>query len=110
MYEYTYDELEAAHKALTSSVHKIEKVRETLQQRKTPPKPQITLATRNLDALRIALALVSDEMERNYMGDSFAPDMDSRRLAAFERVYKELPSPSYHRGVGSFLFYAHDAR
>jgi len=90
MSEHSFEELEATYKSLTSSCAKIEKARETLQNRKTPPKSQITLATRNLDDLRIALSLITDEMERVYMGDSFAPDIDMRRLTAFERVYTEL--------------------
>jgi len=90
MHEYSFDELEAAYKALTSSFHKIEKARETLQNKKIPPKSQITLATRNLEALRLALSLVSDEMERIHMGDGFASDVDVQRFVAFERVYREL--------------------
>jgi hypothetical protein len=38
MESYTLEELKAAHKALSSSVHKIEKVRETLLGKQPPPR------------------------------------------------------------------------
>ena len=93
MSDYSYDELEAAHKALMSSCNKIKKVRETLSQKTSPPKAQLTLATRNINALTIALALVSEELEKASPGRHIKdPDSqrDSLRLAAFEGAYKEL--------------------
>ena len=93
MSDYTFDELEAAHKALLSSYKKISKVRETLLQKPSPPKSQLTLATRNINALILALALITEELEKtdpDYpFGDSWSPD-DVQRLAAFESVYQEL--------------------
>lgn len=63
MPEYTKAELAAAHKALSSSVRKIEAAQKTLQQKQPPPKPQLTLAARNLHALRLALDLITRELE-----------------------------------------------
>jgi len=65
MSEYTLEELEAAHKALSSSLHKISKARETLMSKSSPPKSQITLAERNQKALTIALNLITREMEKH---------------------------------------------
>jgi len=59
---YTKAELEDAAKAISSSVRKIEKARETLLKKVPPPKSQLTLASRNLDALRIALSLITREI------------------------------------------------
>ncbi len=59
---YSKEDLQAAHKALSSSVRKIEKVRETLLKKHPPPKSQLTLAERNLAALRLALGLIEREM------------------------------------------------
>jgi len=55
---YSKAELRDAKDAIVSSVHKIEKALNTLSQKDPPPKPQITLARRNIKALRIALALI----------------------------------------------------
>ena len=63
MAQYTKEELEAAQKAIASSIRKIEKVRETLSKKQPPPKAQLTLASRNLDALRLAISLIRRELE-----------------------------------------------
>ena len=93
MANYSFEELEAAHKSLMSSYSKIHKVRETLLQKGSPPKSQLTLATRNINALIIALALVTEEIEKTDPDYTFA-DSDAqahiRRLAAFEGAYNEL--------------------
>jgi|GEM_PF-1003988 len=60
---FTRTELEDAQKALSSSLRKIEKVQETLSKRQPPPKAQLTLAARNLHALKVALALIARELE-----------------------------------------------
>ena len=65
MIEYSKAELEAAHKAISSSIRKIEKARETLSKKQSPPKAQLTLASRNLDALRLSLALIARELEKH---------------------------------------------
>ena len=62
MGDFSKTELEAAQKAISSSVRKIEKVRETLSKKQPPPKAQLTLASRNLDAFRLALALIAREI------------------------------------------------
>jgi len=59
---FTKSELEAAHKAISSSIRKIEKVEITLSKKQPPPKAQLTLASRNLDALRLALSLIEREI------------------------------------------------
>jgi len=56
-------ELEAAQKAISSSMRKIEKAQETLLKKQPPPKAQLTLAARNLDALRLSLSLIMRELE-----------------------------------------------
>ena len=63
MSDYTKEELAAAHNAISSSIRKIEKVRETLLNKQPPPKSQLTLAMRNLQALKIAEALITRELE-----------------------------------------------
>ena len=60
---YSKAELEAAHKAISSSIRKIEKAKETLSKKQPLPKAQLTLASRNLDALRLALSLIMRELE-----------------------------------------------
>jgi len=62
MSQFSRAELEAAQKAFESSRRKIEKVKETLLKKSPPPKPQLTLASRNLDALHIALELIEKEL------------------------------------------------
>lgn len=62
MAKFNISELEAAKKAISSSVRKIEKVRETLLQKEPQPKPQLTLAERNLAAFRLALELIGREL------------------------------------------------
>ena len=92
MSDFTFIELLAAHKALSSSYRKIEKVRETLLEKQPPPKSQLTLATRNQNALRIALALLTEEIEKSKINDSMQkPESqdDSQRLAAFEGTHNE---------------------
>ena len=84
MAHFTVDELESAHKTLQSSCRKIEKVVQTLRQKHEPPKSQLTLATRNLAALNIALSLIARELED-------APDHGVwERLASYEGIYGEL--------------------
>jgi hypothetical protein len=61
MESYTSEELKAAHKAISSSIRKIEKACETLLSKQPPPKPQLTPASRNLAALRLALSLIERE-------------------------------------------------
>ena len=92
MSEFSLTELEAAHKALQSSHNKIEKALGSLSQKQPPPKAQITLATRNLDALRIAISLVEDELKKSSMGDSAADtgSTDAMRLIAYDGLYTEL--------------------
>ena len=63
MVEYSKEELEAAQKAILSTIRKIEKVQITLSQKQPPPKAQLTLASRNLSALRLALSLIRRELE-----------------------------------------------
>ena len=93
MNEFTPDELKAARDSLLSSFRKIEKARETLLHKPSPPKSQLKLTARNLDALRIALSLISNESEKTTV-DHPTPDFyaqeKTRRLAAFENVYDEL--------------------
>ena len=60
--QYTQAELLDAQAALQSSLRKIEKVLVTLSKKDPPPKAQLTLADRNLRALRLALSLIEKEM------------------------------------------------
>jgi len=63
MMEFPKTDLQAAQKAISSSVRKLEKARETLSKKQPPPKAQLTLASRNLNALRLALTLIMRELE-----------------------------------------------
>ena len=83
MLEFSKTELEAAHKAISSSIRKIEKAHETLSQKQPQPKAQLTLATRNLQALRLSLSLIEIEMAR--LGKS-----NMERLEQFETAYRDL--------------------
>jgi len=65
MSNYTKNELEYAKRAIQSSIRKIEKVMETMSKKDLPPKAQITLANRNIRALRLALALIERELEKS---------------------------------------------
>ncbi|MCL2023424.1 MAG: hypothetical protein FWG82_03540 [Oscillospiraceae bacterium] len=58
MIEYTKIELEEAQYALTSTLHKCEKV----QEGKKLGKSQETLLVRRINALRLALALIEEKM------------------------------------------------
>lgn len=60
---FTKEKLLEAQKALSSSLRKIKKARETLSLKTPLPKAQLTLAERNLRALNIALALIERELE-----------------------------------------------
>ena len=94
MSDFSFDELQAAHKALSSSRNKIIKARGTLLQKSLPPKSQLTLTERNLDALRVALSLISDELEKispeSNASTACETMSDTGRLAAFEEAYNEL--------------------
>jgi len=68
MREYSTAELQDAKEAIESSIRKIEKVLVALAKKEPPPKAQITLADRNLRALRLALSLI--EKETCTMADS----------------------------------------
>lgn len=63
MIEFTAAELESAKKAISSTVRKLENVQLTLSNKQPLPKPQLTLAKRNLAAQRLALALIERELE-----------------------------------------------
>ncbi|MCL2031672.1 MAG: hypothetical protein FWG96_00100 [Methanomassiliicoccaceae archaeon] len=65
MEEYTKAELEAAVRSISSSIRKIEKAHDTLSKKHPLPKAQLTLARRNLDALRLALSLIERELEKH---------------------------------------------
>jgi rifampin ADP-ribosylating transferase len=67
MVDFSKTELEAAHKAISSSIRKIEKAQETLSKKQPPPKAQITLAARNLSALRLSLELIERELDNSEM-------------------------------------------
>ena len=62
---YMQEELEAARKAISSSIRKIEKAQVSLSQKQPPQKAQLTLASRNLNALRLALSLITRESEND---------------------------------------------
>jgi len=62
MVNFTTTEFEDAHKAISSSIRKIEKAQETLSKKEPLPKAQLTLASRNLKALRMALCLIEREI------------------------------------------------
>ena len=64
MGQYSQAELGDAKGTIQSSIRKIEKVLETLLKKDTVPKAQITLANRNIRALRLALALIERELEK----------------------------------------------
>jgi len=59
----TTPELVDARGAIQSSIRKIEKSLETLLKKDPPPKSQVTLTKRNLQALRLALSLIEREIE-----------------------------------------------
>ncbi|MCL2150124.1 MAG: hypothetical protein FWH51_04250 [Dehalococcoidia bacterium] len=63
MSEYAVAELEDARDAIQSSIRKIEKALDTLLKRTPQPQPQITLAKRNLRALRLSLSLIERELQ-----------------------------------------------
>lgn len=65
MVHYTASELDDAKGAVQSSIRKIEKVVETLSKKDPPPKAQLTLARRNLRALRLSVSLIEREMSKN---------------------------------------------
>jgi hypothetical protein len=62
---YTKAELEDAKGAIESSIRKIERASVTLSKKDPPPKAQLTLAKRNLNALRLALDLINREIEKS---------------------------------------------
>jgi len=64
--EFSKPELEAARKTILSSIRKIEKAYETLSKKQPPPKSQLTLATQNLNALRLASTLILREIEKDH--------------------------------------------
>lgn len=63
MPEYSRTELEEAHRAISSTIRKCEKVQETLSRKQPQPTAQLTLLVRRLAAFRLALALVTRELE-----------------------------------------------
>ena len=65
MVQFSKSELEAAQKAISSSIRKIKKVQETLSKKEPIPKSQLSLAVRNLNALQLSLALIMRELEKH---------------------------------------------
>ena len=63
MVEITKTELEEAQKALHSLICKCEKTQETLSRKQPPCTPQLTLLSRRLAAFRLALSLITRELE-----------------------------------------------
>ena len=64
MVEFSKTEFEAAVKAISSSIRKIEKAHETLSIKQPSPKAQLTVASRNLQALRLSLSLIERELDK----------------------------------------------
>ncbi|HCJ57286.1 MAG TPA: hypothetical protein DHV55_07925 [Clostridiaceae bacterium] len=66
MREFTTKELEAAQKAILSTIHKNEKVKVTLSQVQPSRTSQIAMISRNLRALYIASALITRELDKDF--------------------------------------------
>ena len=63
MGEFTQLELEAAQKAVASTIHKIERVQMTLGAKQPPRTAQMKTGARRLKALYIAASLIEQEMK-----------------------------------------------
>jgi hypothetical protein len=63
MVKITKTELEEAQTAISSLIRKCEKTQETLSQKQPPCTPQLTLVSRRLKAFRLALLLITRELE-----------------------------------------------
>lgn len=63
MDEFTTAELEAAQKAILSTIRKSEKVQETLSQKQQPHSSQLTLLAQRLKAFYIAASLISRALQ-----------------------------------------------
>lgn len=63
---YTNQELSEALRQIDSTLHKLRETKKTLETKDEPTryKPQITLATRRIEAFGIARDLIARELER----------------------------------------------
>ncbi len=63
MIRITRAELEEAQKAISSTIRKCEKAQEKLSQKRPQPVSQLTLLSRRLKAFRLAMSLITQELE-----------------------------------------------
>lgn len=62
MAEMTREELEEAQKAIASIIRKCEKAQQTLGQKQPPRTSQLTLLSRRLRAMHLAMRLIEREL------------------------------------------------
>ncbi|MBM7868712.1 hypothetical protein JOC70_000181 [Clostridium pascui] len=67
MSEFTITELEAAQKAILSTIHKNEKAKVTLSEKQTPCTSQMTMVAKNLRVHYIASSLIAKALEKDFL-------------------------------------------
>jgi hypothetical protein len=98
MSEFTAIELEAARKAILSTIRKTEKVIETLSRKQPPRTSQIAMASQNLKVLYIAYSLIEKTLGKassvDYSRDELEEALQSmasliRKIEEVEAKFRE---------------------
>ena len=94
MSEFTAKELEAAQKAILSTIRKNEKVKETLSQKQPPRTSQIAMVSRNLKVFYIASSLIERELGKDFSNNYSKEELGEavKSIQAFiEKIEKMKP-------------------
>jgi hypothetical protein len=76
MSEFTTAELEAARKAILSTIRKSEKVKETLSQKRPPHASQLALVSQRLKVFQIASSLIARALQEDISNDYSQEDLE----------------------------------
>lgn len=94
MNEFTATELEAAQKAILSTIRKNEKVIDTLYREQPHRTSQIAMISRNLGVFYIASALIAKALGQDFSGNSSKEELEEavQTISSFiQKVEKVLP-------------------
>lgn len=100
MSEFTAIELEAAQKAILSTIRKAEKVKETLSQKQPLPTSQMAMASRNLKALYIASSLIERALEKDFTSNYSKEELEEavQIISLFIRKIEKV-KPKFREGT-----------
>lgn len=94
MSEFTTTELEAAQKAILSTIRKNEKAKETLSQKQSPCISQMTIVSKNLKVHYIASSLIAKALEKDASNTYSKEELEEALQAIpifIQRIEKVMP-------------------